>query len=244
MPFFRFWGFYLLFHLCSIFVFAQSTSLDFLNRMLNLQEAEVTKSIERIAGGRYLLPDDPVNYVIYEKLEKQIRGLGREIANGEDLINYYRFQDAVLGELLDVIQRIRELLIQRTGVIISEFERDIINGEIRFLYDHMAKVLERSEFNGIKIFSQLTDSGILQSYLENEDHYNLENVDILLNRLITERSWIGAKYQSLEFELRGKAVERENTARMQSLGDTDISKEAVRLQTSLLLVMIDILMFR
>jgi flagellin-like hook-associated protein FlgL len=223
---------------------AQAGSLSFLNRILGEADISAGKSIERLSSGRGLLPDDPANYAIYELLEKQIRALGATIRNQSDMLSYYRFEDAMLGNLNDAVQRIRELVMEGSDGILDGSDRGIIRGEIDQLYDQILDSLATAEFNKVRVFASLADSAPVKATLRADAHYRLDGVDALLDFLVRERASIGAKEGGLEYAVSGEGIEAENATGSYSQGDTDIGAEVGAFQREELRMMVDLLMLR
>jgi hypothetical protein len=221
---------------------AQSPSLLFLNRVLGEAGSEAGKSIERIAGGRGLLADDPANYAIYELLEKQIRGLVATIRNQDDMLSYLRFEDSLLGGLGDIVQRIRELAVEESSGLLESSDRDIIEGEMDQLYDQILDALDQAEFNQVKVFAALAQAEPVKAALKGRAHYRLDDIDALLGFLIGERSLVGSKASGLEFAISGEGIEAENATGAYSQGDTNIDAEVGSLQREDLLMLVDLLM--
>ena len=93
----------------SAFAYSNSSVL-FLNSILNYNDSMISKNYERLSRGTIRVQDDPANYVIYEKIEDQIREMDKRIANENDMISYYNYMDAVLSGINDSLQRVRELI--------------------------------------------------------------------------------------------------------------------------------------
>jgi flagellin-like hook-associated protein FlgL len=221
---------------------AQSSALGFLNRILGEAEGGESGSSERLSGGVMLLADDPASYAIYDSMQAQVLSLGAEMGNGGDLLSYYRLEDAILGNLIDIEQRIRELLAQRAGGILDDSDKEAIDSEIGQLYDEVAYTLANAEFNQKKLFLP-TDAG-MSGLFASPKFYDQASVDRSLEDLIALRSGAGAKVEALGFTVSGQAIEGENETGALSQGDTDFAKELVELQRSHILALADILMLK
>ncbi|MGA2142301.1 MAG: hypothetical protein ABSG94_07750 [Brevinematales bacterium] len=95
------------------YIAAENSSFIFLNRILSGNDINYDKNIRRVSSGRRLLIDDPANYAIYETLEKHIRAFEKDIGNKSDMVSYYNYQEAMMGSIIDVLQRIRGLVLER-----------------------------------------------------------------------------------------------------------------------------------
>lgn len=221
---------------------AEDSSLMFLNLTLATAEAGAGKSSARIAGGLRLLADDPASYAVYQVLEKEIRALGASIGNHADMLSYYRFEDAMLGTVIDEQQRIRELAVEDSDGILSGQDHEFIEEEMARLYDQILSSLSQAEFNRVRVFAPLSSSPALAAMLRSPGHYRLGDIDGLLDFLIGERVLVGSRMRGLEFEIQGKEVERENATRSLGQGDTDMAAESVALQRENLLILANLLM--
>ncbi len=237
------------FFLCIVILFFSlniygNANLQFLNNILKFNNYEIGKSYERLSGGTILLRDDPANYVIYQKLEAQMREIGKRINNNEDMISYYTYMDGALSGLDQYLQRIRELLVQRDNGILSNDDKSIIDDEIKQNYDQISYDLAQAEFNKIKVFGDLLNDPVFKNYFDNKKYYDLKNVDNLLNYIIKQRAIIGSMTNMLEYRIKGQAIKKQNTASFISHGDTDYATELSRLQKYSLLFMINILLLK
>ncbi len=221
---------------------AENSSLIFLNRILSGNELNFDKNIKRISGGRFLLVDDPANYAIYEMLEKHIRAFQKDIENQSDLISYYNYQEAVMGNMVDILQRIRELLLKRDDPVLNDSDRGIIDNEISQDYDQIIFDLKQSEFNGKHIFEELFDSGAVKSLFTGKDYFRLDNVDKLIDYFIYQRTFAGARAGSLSHEISGERTAKENMTKSQSVNDTDIARETSELTLDHLKIIVNLLM--
>jgi flagellin-like hook-associated protein FlgL len=224
--------------------FADSSSLTFLNRILNYSEKEEDKSVQRLSGGRILLIDDPANYAIYESLEKFIREFGGYIGNQSDMLSYYRLEDSLMGNIVEILQRIRELSLQRSNGILSDVDRLLVESEMKQQYDQVFMTLENAEFNKKKIFSNLMVTNIISERFESREYYELQNIDRLLDFFIKERASIGAVMNSMEFQISGERIARQNMAEMQSHTDTEFGNELSVLKKRELIMLVNILLLK
>ncbi len=220
---------------------AQSDSLVYLNAILGGAESESDKSAGRLSGGRILLTDDPASYAIYDSLAGQARSLRAEIRNGADMASYYDLEDAVLGGVVGLLQRIRELLVEGANGILGADDRSVIEVEIGQLYDQMGETLQDAEFNQKRLFFP---SGLATSLFDAARYRELGSVDLLLTRLLGERTAIGALRSALGFTIAGQGTEGLNTESASSQGDTDIGTEVTNLQRRQILLNADILMLK
>jgi flagellin-like hook-associated protein FlgL len=226
-------------------VVAVSGPLTYLNSILSNNEGDLDKSGKRLSEGTFLLPDNPANHAIYEKLEAHIRGLEAVIRNNGDLISYYQTAEGYFIEITDLIQNIRELLIKRCNTIYSMEDRGYIDAEINQYYDEILFTLKNAEFNKKKIFEELLKDNSIKQMLRDASHSQLDNVDSLLSFFLHQRAAYGAIMRTLELRNRGMAVSAENMSEFQgSLWYINMATEISRLKKYHLLFIVNLLMLR
>jgi hypothetical protein len=184
-------------------VSAESDALNHLNSLL-LQN-----------GGREALPDEPANYAIYEKMEAVVRGLSRTIDNQADLVSYNTVEDSMLGDMTEVEQRVRELLVQKASGTLSSSDSDIIDSEISQLEDDVLDILKQAEFNTIKLFAPLVDDPAMAQTITDPERQTLEGVDSLLAFLSRQRTLVGTRARALEHSVSGDRIAHENSVAFQ-----------------------------
>ena len=222
---------------------AAQDARSFLNRILSLEETELNKSHQRLASGTRLLPDDPANHVIYEKLRAHINSLEGQISNQNDLISYYRTVDGFLSEIIESLQRIRELVLNRSSFLYSGESGEYVDLETEQFYDHILYTLRNAEFNKLRIFEEFLSDGLIKNRFQSKSYYKLDNVDRLLSVFIAQRTTAGTTIRALESRIRSSRVEAENLAGFQStIWDVDIGEERQRLKRHHLLFIVNMLL--
>jgi flagellin len=233
----------IVFIISDFFIYSNS-SLSFLNRILNNNDSAVSKNFTRLSSGVIQLSDDPANFAIYEKIEAQIREMDKRIGNNVDMISYYNVMDAVLSGLSESLQRVRELLVQKGDIVLSDSDKEIIDNEISQCYKDVEYEIEQAEFNKVKIFSSLMNDKDFINYFDSKKYYDLQNVDNLLMFIITQRGTIGALSTRLESQIQGQAIYRDNATSFKSNGDIDFAAEISNLKRNTVLMMANILLLK
>jgi flagellin-like hook-associated protein FlgL len=144
-------------------------------------------------------------------MEAVVRGLAKQIDNGADLISLAQVEDAALGHLVDVEQRVRELLVQRASDLLTDSDRDILDGEIAQMEDEVADTLKQTEFNTIPIFGPLFDDPALVENALAPERLTLEGVDALLEFLNRQRVVAGTRARTLGSGVSGDQIAQVNT---------------------------------
>ena len=186
--------------LVALFAFpamAESPALSHLNQLLSGNAAEG-------------LLDDPANAAIYEKLDAVVRSLERGLDNQGDRLSYLTVEDGVLGDLTDLEQRVRELLVQKASGLLTSSDRQNLDAELSGLQADAVDVLRQAEFNTIKLFAGFLDDPELVSLVSDPDRLSLDGVDSLLDFLNRQRAAVGAQMNGQEREHQGGQLTVQN----------------------------------
>lgn len=221
-----------------------NTSLLYLNRILRGRVSAAGRSIRRISSGRQLLVDNPADYVIYEKLEGYIRSLDKSIGNAADMLSYYRYEGGMLRAVLKPLQRIRGLILKRSGGILSPSDRSIINNEIRLNYRHIIRLLKQSSFNSIYPFRKFFSSAGVRKHFTFPRYFTFTRVDRLLKFFLRRIAVTGVNARRLRHQIRTLSLGKDNKLRYQSRMDTAVGAEMGRFKRNQVQLMINILMLK
>ncbi len=203
-------------------IYSQSnSSVNFLNQTIMQND----KSMNRLSSGTLLWTDSPSSRAVYEKLESHVRFLSMNMRNNEDQISYYNSREGYLETTGTTLQRIRELILQRSNSFYGPDEREIIDSEIYIHYEGILNELSWAQFNTISMFSSWMESEELKNRFKEANFYTLEGIDRILKSVISERSRMGAIVNTLRHRANGLAIERENSIAFQSNGDTNYATE-------------------
>jgi len=123
------------------------------NRLLKFRGWDITKDIEKLSSGMKVnkAGDDASGLAVSEKLRSQIRGLNQAEKNIENAISFIQTTEGYLQETQDVLHRIRELAVQSSNGIYSDFDRMQIQVEVSQLIDEVNRVSDHAEFNRMPI---------------------------------------------------------------------------------------------
>ncbi len=197
-----------------------------LNRVL----IEDDKSMNRFSSGKLLWTDSPSSRAIYEKLQSQINFLSMNIRNNNDMISYYNSREGYLKNIVESLQRIRELVLRRSNSFYNSEDREIIDSEIYIFYSGLLKELSWAQFNTISMFSSWLENPDIINRFKEDNFYTLDGIDRILESVISERSRIGALINTLKHKEKGMAIEQENQISFMSNGDTDFALELSNLK--------------
>lgn len=110
-------------------------------------------ALERISTGSKInsAKDNPIKLGQSENVRIQLRGLQAAERNLQDGISMIQTADSAMGNISDVLIRMRELTVQAGNDTNNEEDKKVIQNEIEQLKEHIDKTAKSTEFNGNKL---------------------------------------------------------------------------------------------
>lgn len=127
----------------------------FVNRQLDSAQVDMNKSIEKLASGERInrSGDDATNLAVSEKMRTQINGLRQAERNALNGMSFIQVAEGNMGQVNDILQRIRELSVQAANGIYSESDRLQIQVEVSQLIEEVDRISTTAEFNRMKLLT-------------------------------------------------------------------------------------------
>jgi flagellin len=144
-----------------VLVIVTNTSAMRAQNAMRVAQAGINKSMERISTGKRInsVADDPANYFIAARMASDIAGMQQAERNVADGISMAQTADGVLGDVTDMLQRIRELATQASSGTYSGDDRANMQTEVGQLTAQIKQALSSSKFNGISLFRSTGGAG-------------------------------------------------------------------------------------
>jgi flagellin len=119
------------------------------------------QAMERLSSGKRIntSKDDAAGLAIASKMTSQIRGMSQAVRNSNDGISFAQTAEGALGEVTNMLQRIRELAVQSASGTYSNADRTNLNAEVTELKAQITNVFATTEFNGTRIFNSVASGG-------------------------------------------------------------------------------------
>lgn len=132
-----------------------STNVASLNaqRAMSTNSREMQKSMAQISTGSRITKagDDAAGLAISENLKSQVRSLGQASRNANDGISMIQTAEQAMGEVSNIVTRLRELGIQSGSDTVGEAERGFIQKEVDSLKSEIQRVAESTTFGSRKL---------------------------------------------------------------------------------------------
>ena len=132
-----------------------STNISALRSAEAMRQAEnqMGDAMERLSTGLRInsAADDAAGSAIASKMEAQTRSLGVAIRNANDAISMTQTAEGALGEVENILQRMRELAVQGGNNTLNASDRAQIQSELDALSDEIDAIASTTNFNGINL---------------------------------------------------------------------------------------------
>ena len=140
-------------------------------RTLGTTSRDLEKSFTQLSSGSRITKaaDDAAGLSISETLKSTIRGYGAAKRNAEGGISMVQVAEGGLGEVSNMLGRLRELAVQAASDTIGEKERGFINLETQQLKNEIQRISQTTRFGSVKLLDGSGDNYDFQVDINNDD---------------------------------------------------------------------------
>ena len=120
--------------------------------------AALSTAMQRLSTGQRInsAKDDAAGLAISDTMTAQIRGMNQGIRNANDGIAMAQTAEGALGEVSNMLQRVRELTVQATRGTYGTTDKANLQTEVTALQTQIISTLKNTQFNGNKLFDNST----------------------------------------------------------------------------------------
>lgn len=162
--------------------------------------------------------DDPAAFAVAEKMEAMLKQIRQGSMNDEDMRDLHYFVESVITEDRELLKKIRLLLVQSSGGILSEDDREIIQTEISQLLSRVNMNAKFAQFNTQNVIPELTTTNLDLDRIDAVHNVqgSIAIVDETLKILTVKSVLQGIKSNILTFRIEGKNYHFFNLQKAQS----------------------------
>jgi flagellin len=214
-------------------------------------------AMERLSTGKRInsAKDDAAGLAIASSMTSQIRGMYQAIRNANDGISFAQTADGALGEVTNMLQRVRELAVQSASGTYSDDDRANLQAEVAELGAQIDDIVSNTKFNGVAVFGSGDVTVSIQTGSGSSDQTDLvvtgldvsdasgadisdsdgatdalDDVDDALKAVASTRASLGAGQSRLESVVNNLANQVTNLSDARSrIEDADFSAETTNL---------------
>jgi len=142
---------------------------DTAQKNLLLNQANLQQSFARLSSGLRInsAKDDAAGLAISESLKSQIRSFNVAERNAGDGVSMAQTAEGSLGEVHDILGRMRELAVQASNGSLTGQDRDFLQTEFGSLQSEITRIQGSAKFNGKQLLSTTAATITLQVGLDN-----------------------------------------------------------------------------
>ena len=179
---------------------------------------DLDQAMARISSGLRInsAKDDAAGSAIASKMESQVRSLGVAIRNANDAISLTQTAEGALGEVENVLQRMRELSVQAGNSTLNASDRSQIQSEMNQLAEEIDSISAKTNFNGTNLLNGSKTKVTMQIGINASD-----SLDIALQKTDVSSLGIGNSGSTSSDTL--------TTARIGAIGTSDIATTDIKI---------------
>jgi len=118
------------------------------------------KNLEKLSTGLRInsAADDAAGLGVSENLRTQVKGIHQATKNTQDVISMLNIAEGALNEMSDIMQRMRELVVQAKNDTYTQTERNYMGEEFQALGEELERIALVTNYNGMTIFANSSTS--------------------------------------------------------------------------------------
>ncbi len=150
------------------------------NNKLHQNEDIVANSMERLSSGIRInhAKDDPAGMAISNRMTTQIDGIDRASQNSSDAAAMIQTADGALGEITEILGRMRELSVQAANDTNALSDKEAIQKEIAELKKEIDRMSRDTEFNTKGLLDGTLDNRFYPSKTKQDPTTNIYQPDM------------------------------------------------------------------
>ena len=129
----------------------------------------LSTSMQRLSTGKRInsAKDDAAGLAIAASMSAQIKGMNQGIRNANDGISMAQTAEGALGEVHDILGRMRELATQASNGSLTSTDRGFLQTEFNQLQSEITRIKGSAKFNGRALVGSTAATITLQVGLNN-----------------------------------------------------------------------------
>jgi flagellin len=142
-------------------------------------QMSLSKSIDRLSTGKRInsAADDAAGNAIATRMTSQIRGLNQAVRNANDGISLAQTAEGGMNEIVNMMQRMRELSVQSASGTLAAGDRTNLQAEVTALLAQVDDVANKTNFNGVALLNTAGPVAI-QTGIASGDTVDIDLADV------------------------------------------------------------------
>jgi len=130
-----------------------NTAANITANALTKNERAMSQAMERLSTGQRInsASDDAAGLAIASRMTSQLNGLNMAVRNANDAISMVSTAEGAINEVVNMLQRMRELAVQSASGTMSTTDRTALDTEFEALDAEILRISQNTEWNGTKL---------------------------------------------------------------------------------------------
>lgn len=126
-----------------------------MQQSMRVTRRDLDRAMQRLSTGYRInkAADDVAGTAISDTFRGQMRGMSKASQNAQDGISLMQIAEGSLGEVNNILVRMRELAMQSSTDTIGDRERQLVEIEYSNMLEEIDRIAETTQFNGIPLLS-------------------------------------------------------------------------------------------
>jgi flagellin len=114
-----------------------------------------SEAMERLSSGKRInsAKDDAAGLAIATRMDANVRGLNQAVRNANDGISLAQTAEGAMGNISNILVRMRELAVQASSGTLGDDDRGAIQTEVTALVSQIGDIATRTTFNGTDLLA-------------------------------------------------------------------------------------------
>ena len=159
----------------------------------NKTQRDLTKSMEKLSTGKRInkAGDDPAGLAVSTKFVAQVKGSNVAANNSSDAIAMIQTADGAMGEISNLMQRMRELAVQAATETYSTSDMSQMDTEYQELELEVVRIVEQTKWNTISVLDGSGGSSSAGSFIIQVGSDNAQSMTITIGDLAISSGSLG-----------------------------------------------------
>ena len=183
----------------ALYIQTNTSSMEAQKNLLHNQSS-LQKSFNKLSSGYRIntAADDAAGLAISESMKSQIRSYTVAERNASDGISMAQTAEGALGEVHNVLGRMREIGVQASNGSLTQQDREFLQTEFSSLQSEIGRIQESAKFNGKQLVNTSTSSITFQVGLDNtaSDQITIDFGGLSLSSVTSSATVAGATASS------------------------------------------------
>jgi len=147
---------------------------------LSKVQSSLNSNIERLSSGLRInsASDDSAGSSVAVRMVSQINGMKQANANAQQANNLFATAESGLGDISDILGRMRELAVQASTDTLNDEDRDSIDLEFQALGDEITRIASATEYDDNALLDGTYTGKKLQIGADNDANHQLDGIGI------------------------------------------------------------------